>query len=395
MKVFFVLYGFQTIIVQMAGIYIHIPFCTKACNYCDFHFSTSLKLKNDIVSAIQQELINRVNYVSDEKIETIYFGGGTPSLLNKDELSSILKTIYTSYSVSSDPEITLEANPDDLTKSKLKELKEAGVNRLSIGVQSFKQEHLTWMNRSHDVEQAKQSIKLARAVGFTDLSVDLIYGIPAMDIEVWEENISELIALNPTHISSYCLTAEHKTALQYAVDKGEVTMPLDRDTSEQFNVLVYMLREAGYEQYEISNFCKEGLESKHNSSYWLGKKYLGVGPSAHSFNGESRRWNVSNNAKYLKAIADDTIYWEDEVIDVITSYNEYVLTRLRTKWGIEKTYLEKHFPAEILSHFNKEVYFFLKNGLVVLDNEESYVLSDAGKLLADGIASDLFFIEED
>ena len=377
----------------MAGIYIHIPFCTKACHYCDFHFSTSLAKKTPLVDAICDELKTRVSYLSNEKVETIYFGGGTPSLLTKEELKKILNCVYEHYDVINSPEITLEANPDDLKKEKLIELKEAGINRLSIGIQSFDKNTLEWMNRSHTPQQAETCVQMAQEVGINNISIDLIYGIPNLKLEVWKQHLKQAIELKPTHISAYCLTVESKTVLHHQVKKGEINMPSDEVTEEQFQVMINELSEAGYEQYEISNFYLEGFESKHNSSYWKGKKYLGIGPSAHSYDGSSRRWNVANNHQYLKGMNENSIFWEDEEIDETTAYNEYILTSLRTKWGVDLDLLKERFNSDIVNHFQKEVYFFIKNGLVVITNENAYILSTQGKFLADGLASDLFWID--
>lgn len=378
----------------MAGIYIHIPFCTKACHYCDFHFSTSLKIKSEMVDALCLELKNRTTYLGAEAIKTIYFGGGTPSLLTKEELKKILDTIYTHYNLIETPEITLEANPDDLNEQKLKELKEAGINRLSIGIQSFDDDTLKWMNRSHNTQQSLACIEMAQNIGLSNISIDLIYGLPKLSNKAWKEHLKQAIELKPTHISAYCLTVEEKTVLAHQVTKGEINMPTDDVSEEQFQLMINQLAKAGYEQYEISNFCLTGFESKHNSSYWKGKKYLGIGPSAHSYDGKSRRWNVANNHKYLQGFNGTAPnYWEDEIIDETTAYNEYILTSLRTKWGVSSNALNEKFNSDLVNHFQKEVYYFIKNGLVEITPDDCYVLSEQGKFLADGIASDLFWVE--
>ena len=305
----------------MAGIYIHIPFCKKACHYCDFHFSTSLRFKGDMIKSILKEIVQEKEYLENEEVETIYFGGGTPSLLDGKELKSILAKINGVFNVVASPEITLEANPDDLTLDKLKELKNVGVNRLSIGVQSFFDEHLTWMNRAHSAKESKECITNAIGLGFSNITLDLIYGMPNLSNQQWEENIQKAIDLGIGHISAYNLTMEKDTAYAHFVKKGVYEAPSDEKGADQFQLLIDGLKKAGYLQYETSNFAKSSQYSKHNSSYWKGKKYLGIGPSAHSFNGISRQWNVANNKKYIDAITNNLPQFELEELTTFDKVN--------------------------------------------------------------------------
>lgn len=379
-------------IYSLAGIYIHIPFCKKACIYCDFHFSTSMKNKSELVNCIRKELKVRKGYLETNQIETIYFGGGTPSLLEKEELQNILETIHKEFEVAQDAEITLEANPDDLTIEKLKELKSCGVNRLSIGIQSFVGRDLLFMNRSHTIKQAVESVANAKELGFDNMTIDLIYGIPNLTQTEWKRNIQKALELDVNHISAYCLTSEERTAMHHDIAKGKYELPKEEATSKQFNVLVSTLQENGFEQYEISNFSKIGHNSKHNSSYWKQKNFLGVGPSAHSFNGKTRHWNVSNNGRYIKGANDNNWVSEEETLDEKTHYNEYIMTSLRTSWGINLKYLKENFDPLFVSHFIKESKrFVIANSLI--QKGTHFTLSQEGKLLADGIASDLFVVE--
>lgn len=374
----------------MAGIYFHIPFCKKACHYCDFHFSTTTKNKQAIVDAMLIELEQRKNYLPNQDISTIYFGGGTPSLLSSDQLIQLLKKVSELFDVDLSAEITLEANPDDLTEEKLKELKSIGINRLSIGIQSFYDRDLQWMNRSHNADQAMDCVRTAQDLGFENITIDLIYGIPNQTIEEWQSNLDKAIALNVPHISSYCLTVEPKTALAHKVKNQEVKIVEDEVAEIQFRMLIKTLSENGFEQYEISNFAKDVYLSKHNSNYWKGEHYLGIGPSAHSFNGISRQWNVANNNQYVKAVEQNLPCFEVEVLTKEQQYNEYILTTLRTKWGVDEDYIFDHFGQKMIDYFKKssknyrESEFLLKNG-------STNILSEKGKFLADRIASDLFY----
>ena len=373
----------------MAGIYIHIPFCKKACHYCDFHFSTSLRFKDDMVEAILKEIVQERSYLENEPIETIYFGGGTPSLLDEKELKRILAKVYEVFNVIATPEITLEANPDDLTLDKLKELKAVGINRLSIGVQSFLDEHLTWMNRAHSAKESSECIANAVALGFSNITLDLIYGMPNLSNQQWEENIEKAIALGVGHISAYNLTLEKNTAYAHMVKKGVYEAPSDESGAEQFQLLITGLKKAGYLQYETSNFAQSGQYSKHNSSYWKGKKYLGIGPSAHSFNGSSRQWNIANNKKYIDAISNNSPQFDIEELTNFDKVNEHLLIGLRTIWGCELTFIRQELSDKVYLTFLNELDVQVKNGFII-KKEGQLFLTEKGKLFADRVASDLF-----
>jgi oxygen-independent coproporphyrinogen III oxidase len=377
----------------MAGIYIHIPFCKQACHYCDFHFSTNLAFRHEMVSAIITELSLRRAYVEGEPVETIYFGGGTPSLLTDNEVGSIISTIAAMYKVSADAEVTLEANPDDLSHDKLAALKKAGINRLSIGIQSFNDHILQFLNRSHDANAARRSVEQSRAAGFKNISIDLIYAIPQQSNALWEQNLDEAISLNPDHISSYSLTIEPKTFFGNRLAHGKFT-PYDDDASgTQLETLIDKLTNAGYEHYEISNFAKPGYYSKHNSSYWRQKNYLGVGPSAHSFNGVSRQANIRNNHQYLKSISEGVVPFEMEILSRKDQINDYLLTTLRTSWGCDLTYLRDHLSYDLLSENRNYIEKLLQNHYgEVADN--ILRLTQRGKFIADRICGDLFLVDE-
>jgi oxygen-independent coproporphyrinogen-3 oxidase len=339
-----------------------------------------------MIEAIVEELKTRVNYLGKQTISTLYFGGGTPSLLTQEELKLIVETVHQNYRVEPEIEFTLEANPDDITIEQLLMWKAEGVNRLSIGLQSFLQEDLDWMNRAHSAEESVSAVKLAKEHGFS-LTVDLIYGLPNRTNFDWEYNIEKLVALSPDHISAYCLTVEKRTALHKLIEKGDLPEVGEDDQSEQFEILVRKMKESGYQQYEISNFAKEEAYSQHNSNYWRGVNYLGIGPSAHSFDGESRRWNVSNNPQYIKGVEEKTIYFEEEILTPKDMFNELLLTGLRTKWGVNLELLSfKHCPSK---QFYKQLDSFKEFELV---NEEEGVLylTEKGKLQADHIAAMLF-----
>ena len=296
----------------MSGIYIHIPFCKQACHYCDFHFSTSMKKKEEMVLALGKEIVLRKSEFEDEVVETIYFGGGTPSILTIADVKFLIETVYENYSVIENPEITVEANPDDLSENFIIELSKTSVNRLSIGVQSFFEDDLLVMNRAHNSVEAKKCLKIATNY-FNNISVDLIYGIPEMSNQKWTQNIETALSFGISHISSYALTVEPKTALKKLIDTGKIAQPKDEVASEHFDILVEKLTQNGFIHYELSNFGKENYFSKNNSSYWLGKKYIGIGPSAHSFDGNSRSWNIANNSLYLKSISESKLPNEIEI----------------------------------------------------------------------------------
>ena len=373
----------------MAGIYIHIPFCKQACNYCDFHFSTSLKMKSSFVAALLMEIELRKSVFENQSIESIYLGGGTPSLLNASELTLIFEKLASSFSISPDAEITLEANPDDLTFEKIQELKSTPVNRLSIGIQSFRDADLKFMNRAHTSSEALSSINMCKEAGFTNLTIDLIYGTPGMDENAWLENLQIAFKLNIPHISSYALTVEEKTALHYQILANKTPELDEQQSALQFEILMAEMKNNGYEQYEISNFCKPNSYSRHNSSYWKKDNYLGLGPSAHSFLGDKRLWNVSNNGKYIKSLEKGILPLQEECLTVRDRYNEYVMTSLRTKWGCSLQVIETDFSLEFANYFKEEIKSYVVQGYVNLEMEV-YYLTESGKLLADRIASDLF-----
>ena len=376
----------------MAGIYLHIPFCRQACHYCDFHFSTQVKTMADLLQAMRQELRAKRNYLENEKIETIYFGGGTPSLVPTDDLRHLLDDIFTLFPVAENPEITLEANPDDLTLHKIIELGQTPINRLSIGLQSFRNEDLLWMNRAHNATQADFSVKCAQDRGFENITIDLIYSIPGLSNRDWLENIRKAIDLQVQHISAYSLTIEPKTAFGHQLSKQELK-PVDEQTSsDHFTTLVHELARSGYEQYEVSNFCKPGMQSKHNSAYWLGKKYLGIGPSAHSFNGISRQWNVANNPRYAKGWMTGNPEFEIETLDERTRLNEYLMTRLRTTWGVDLEYIQSTFNIDLWQIENEFLQGLMHDGLMTKENA-TIKLTTHGLLQADRIASELFILE--
>ena len=375
----------------MAGIYVHIPFCKKRCSYCDFHFSTTFsKYRQDLISAICLELVLRKDELKSEFIETIYFGGGTPSLLTKEELASIMSTILEHYQLADTPEITFEVNPEDAHEANLLTWKKLGINRLSIGLQSFQESDLSWMNRSHTLEQGTDAVRLAQKLGFTNLSIDLIYGLPGLSNEQWMEHLNRAMSLNVQHISSYCLTIEPKTALNDFVAKGKLIRPTEDQQSEQFELLVSTLAHAGFEQYEISNFAKDQKYAKHNSAYWNFSPYLGVGPSAHSFNGQQRRWNLANNTNYYQRVGKNQDWFEVEKLTESEKWNEYFLTGLRTKWGILKKNIQE--MGGMNSSELPLMDTYLKNEWI-LEADASFVLTEKGKLQADGIASSFFRLD--
>ncbi len=384
----------------MSGIYIHIPFCKQACHYCDFHFSTSLKKKDEMVLALAKEIALRKNEC-DEVVETIYFGGGTPSILDISDLKFLIDAVYKHFDVVENPEITVEANPDDLSNERIVELSNNRINRLSIGIQSFFEDDLQLMNRAHNSEEAKKCLEFATQY-FDNISIDLIYGMPNMSNEKWLQNIETALSFNIPHISSYALTVEPKTALKKLIQIGKIDEPKDEVAQEHFQILVNKLQENGFIHYELSNFGKENYFSKNNSAYWLGKKYIGIGPSAHSFNGVSRSWNVANNSLYLKSIAENKLPSETEILSKNDRYNEYVMTGLRTIWGISLDKIEKEFGTDFLEYLLKQSEKFIADDLLEIvtssdfenQNRIEKILRPTlkGKFLSDGIASDLFLL---
>ncbi|NCO63575.1 MAG: radical SAM family heme chaperone HemW [Flavobacteriales bacterium] len=374
----------------MSGIYIHIPFCKQACHYCDFHFSTSLKKKTELVQAIVKEIELRKQEFENQLVETIYFGGGTPSLLSIDELLLIIETIFKHYRVSDNPEITLEANPDDLSKNLIIQLSKTPVNRLSIGIQSFFEADLKLMNRAQNAEEAKACLQEATKY-FDNISVDLIYGIPGLTYENWIKNIETVLSYQIPHISSYALTVEPKTALDTFIKKGIIQNVDDELAQEQFHLLIEKLEASGFVHYELSNFGKPAYFSKNNSAYWQGKSYLGIGPSAHSFNGNQRSWNVRNNSKYIKALQENVLPLEIETLSITDKYNEYVMTGLRTIWGVSIKKVELDFGKQYKNYLLEQANLHLKNDFLYL-NDDKLLITKKGKFLSDGIASDLFKI---
>ncbi|HHT8813958.1 TPA: radical SAM family heme chaperone HemW [Flavobacterium psychrophilum] len=375
----------------MAGIYIHIPFCKQACHYCDFHFSTSLKKKDEMVLAIAKEIAMRKNEFKNQTIETIYFGGGTPSLLNVSDLMFLINQVYSSYNVSQNTEITIEANPDDLSENRIIELSKTPINRLSIGIQSFFEEDLQLMNRAHNSAEAKKCLEIATQY-FDNISVDLIYGTPGMSNERWLENIKIALDLNIPHISSYALTVEPKTALHKFIKDGMMPQLDDAMAHEQFLILVDTLETNKFIHYELSNFGKENYFSKNNSAYWLGKKYIGVGPSAHSYDGKNRSWNLSNNGRYLKSISENTLPSETETLSKTDKYNEYIMTGLRTIWGVSLNKIESEFGEKYLKYLLKNTQKYLDDTKLILENNILRT-TRKGKFFCDGIASDLFYLD--
>lgn len=374
----------------MSGIYIHIPFCKQACHYCDFHFSTSLKKKEEMVQALAKEIRLRKAEFADETVETIYFGGGTPSILEVSDLRMLIDEIYKNYAVAEKPEITVEANPDDLSEARIIALSENKINRLSIGIQSFYEEDLKLMNRAHNAEEAKKCLEIATKY-FDNITADLIYGIPGLTNEKWRHNIQTLLDLNIPHISSYALTVEPKTALQKFIKQGTVPQPDDAVAHEQFLILVDILEANGFVHYELSNFGKPGYFSKNNSAYWLGKKYLGIGPSAHSYDGTNRSWNIANNSLYLKSLAVNKLPSEIETLTETDRYNEYIMTGLRTVWGVSLERIKTEFGENMLQYLLQNAERYLKDEKLILENNILRT-TKKGKFFCDGIASDLFRI---
>lgn len=375
----------------MAGIYLHIPFCKQACHYCNFHFSTSLKLQNDFLDALLKEISIRKDYTGGEKINTIYFGGGTPSLLKENDLGRIMENIRSEFPVSPEAEITFEANPDDISNDNLLVWKKNGINRLSIGIQSFFEEDLMWMNRAHNALQALGCIKLAQDAGFTNMSIDLIYGAPNLSDEKWQKNMETAADLDVPHISSYALTVEQGTALDAMIKKKMVAEVNSEDQARQFLMMTDYFQERGYEHYEISNLALQGKRSLHNSSYWNGAKYLGLGPSAHSFNGNSRQWNIANNALYIQSLKTENISFEIEMLTPVQRLNEYIMTSLRTMEGIAIENIKQKFGGQESARLILDAEKFINKGW--MENVSGKLaLTRTGKLFADGIASELFAI---
>ena len=375
----------------MAGIYIHIPFCRKACHYCNFHFSTSLQNATDVLQAIEKEIELRSGEVTEE-ITTIYFGGGTPSLVDNTVIESLLAEIGRNFTINPNAEITLEANPDDISIEKAKSWKDIGINRFSLGIQSFEDDYLQWMNRAHSASQSFAAIEIIRETGFENFSIDLIYGTPGQTTEGWTKDLQTAIDLKIPHLSCYALTVEEKTALHNLIEKGEKENINPEEQAERFELLMKLTTAAGYHHYEISNFALPGYESKHNSAYWEGVPYLGIGPSAHSYDGIKRKWNIANNISYSKAILDHSPLFEEEILSKNDRFNEYCMTALRLSKGIEKQKIISLVGMEGLSIINKMILPYIESNKVIED-ENSWKLTNEGKFFADGIAASLFIIE--
>lgn len=373
----------------MAGIYIHIPFCKQSCHYCNFHFSTSTKNKDEVLDAIENE-IKQKGQATDEAISTIYFGGGTPSILDVNEINSIIKRIYKEFNVESEAEITIEANPDDLNKEKIINLSLTEINRLSIGVQSFIDKELKIMNRAHDSKKALNSIEISKKY-FNNISIDLMYGVPESTLESWTHNLDTVSQFDINHISSYALTLEPKTALESFVRKLVVEMPEEDLVYDQYNLINKKLEPLGFINYEVCSFAKENFFSKNNSAYWLRKKYIGIGPSAHSFDGKSRSWNISNNKKYIDQIKKGKSFYKKEKLSKVDQYNEYVMTGFRTIWGVSANFIENNFNSKFKNYFTDRIQKHIDQKNIIV-KDDIYTTTNEGRFLADGISSDLFLV---
>ncbi|MCH8554160.1 MAG: radical SAM family heme chaperone HemW [Schleiferiaceae bacterium] len=373
------------------GVYIHVPFCKKACHYCDFHFSTA-KERSSVLSAMVLELEQRARRQVDTQALSLYLGGGTPSLLAEDELALLFNAFHKSFNLAPHAEVTLEANPDDLTTERLQMWRRLGVNRLSVGIQSFNAVALKWMNRAHDASQAERAIPLIKDAGFSNYSIDLIYGVPVNTDGDWAVDLEKALQHQPPHLSAYALTVEQGTALAHFVNKGTVAPATEQRYEHQYEQLVVATKQVGMEQYEVSNFALPNRYAVHNTSYWQGIPYIGIGPSAHSFDGYVRRWNVANNGKYQKALrTSDLNYYEEEILTEANQYNEYVMTGLRTQWGIQEGAVVSRFSPGIVQHFQKSVEKLVQQKLLITD-EGRLRIPEAHRFLSDGIAAALFKI---
>ena len=375
----------------MAGIYIHIPFCKRRCIYCDFFSTTQSEKKSTYIHALCQELDMRKNYLEGEDIETIYLGGGTPSQLTQKELEEIFSSLYNIYKVKENAEITLEANPDDLTPEYIHMLRTLPINRISMGIQTFQEETLKLLHRRHTAQQAIEAVKHCREAGFQNISIDLMYGLPGETLETWKEDLQQAIALHPEHISAYHLIYEEGTALWKLREQNQVE-EADEDLSVTlFKTLIEELTHAGYEHYEISNVCLPGLHSRHISSYWTGKKYLGCGPSARSFNGTSRQWNVASLDKYIQSIQQGELDYEIEELDIYTRYNDFVITTIRTHWGMSLSHLRSTYGENLYQYCLRMAKPHLEQGVLEI-KEDTLKLTKEGIFISDGIMSDLLFV---
>ncbi|MBR5781297.1 MAG: radical SAM family heme chaperone HemW [Bacteroidales bacterium] len=373
----------------MAGIYIHTPFCKSKCAYCNFFSLASQSKINDYVEALKKEIVLRKNYLGDETVKTIYFGGGTPSLLSVKNIEGILDLLNKNYEIISSPEITLEINPDTIDREKMESLKQIGINRMSVGIQSFNDEDLKYLGRRHDSRHAMQVLEDLKHTDFEKITLDLIYGMPTLTEEKWNKNLDIFFSTDITHLSAYALTVEPKTILGQRIEKGELQSVSEEETIRHYNILVERTKGNGFEHYEISNFAKEGFRSQHNSIYWRDEKYLGLGPSAHSYDGNSRQWNISNLTKYIQLIGNSEDYFDKEILSRDDKFNEYIMTSLRTSWGCDIEKIERDYGKSYAHHFLKNIKKHLDNGEMLKENN-TYFLSEEGKLFADGIAADLF-----
>jgi oxygen-independent coproporphyrinogen-3 oxidase len=377
----------------MAGIYIHIPFCKQKCHYCNFFSVASAKYRKNFTDSLWKEIMLQKDYLEDEEIHSVYFGGGTPSLITPSEISNIIGELRKVHRINQSAEITVEANPDDLSKEYLKELYLSPVNRLSVGIQSFHQEDLIYLGRVHDAQQAMDCIHDALETGFINVSVDLIYGMPTLTSKNWINNLNRAASFGVPHISAYALTIEPKTAMHHFIKQEKIWPMTEEQVISHFNVLCDTLYRHGYQHYEISNFCKEGWYSRHNTGYWQGKKYLGLGPSAHSFNSHSRKWNIANLSQYVQSIGLGTVPCECEILTPVQKYNEYIMTSLRTMWGCDLSVIKSNFGEIYLTHFMSEIKDHLNSGMIIQEGRKVF-LTRKGMLIADRIASDLFMTDE-
>lgn len=373
-------------------IYLHIPFCKQKCSYCNFHFSTSFSLKDEMLSAIKKEIQLRHNELENKTLKSLYFGGGTPSVLSVDEIKSLIDEIQKYFSFDNNIEITLESNPDDLNKNFLEELSQTEINRLSIGTQSFFDEDLKLMNRAHHASEAESSIKRAQDFGLVNISIDLIYGSPTSNFEIWKDNLSKTIELQVPHVSSYALTVEPKTALEKWIENGKIRSPEETEQNQEFYYMKDFLKDNGFDHYEISNFGKPGFHSKHNSAYWKSEPYLGIGPSAHSYNGHlERSWNIANNPIYIKNLNQNILPIEKEILTEKDRFNEMIMIGLRTIWGVDLNKINQNFSSEVIDYLNQEIKSKIESGILEIEN--NYLkIPEKHWFLADGIASDLFIV---
>ncbi len=375
----------------MAGLYLHIPFCKQKCHYCDFHFSVSRRQLPEMIQAIKRELVLRKDELT-ETIETIYWGGGTPSLLDERAYAELFETLYKYYKIGEEPEITLEANPDDLDNQKIKLLQDLSFNRLSIGVQSFHDDELQMMNRVHTAKEAAYAVLRAQDAGFQNITIDLIYGMPQSNASKWQYNVEKFLQLQIPHLSSYALTVESKTALEHLIKVGKIAAVEEQLAFEQFHTLRKLMQQNGYGHYELSNYALPGFQSRHNVSYWKEKPYLGFGPSAHSFQGTTRSWNVSNNAQYIKHLEKGELAMEYEQLSPKDRYNEYIMTGLRTKWGVNLFKIEREFGMDFKNYFENGVLKYLENKQLLRISSNEIIVNPEFYFSIDGIVADLFWV---